>query len=193
MPLELRLADATLLYTPLLDLRTPDGNRIVKIGTHTLQCATLKPYQGWSVFHETLVGAVDHLFASIPDINTQRLGLRYINIIEPEVHPVASISDLQISVMIGGQPLTDRFNLNFRACADEELECMVRVATKEFASPPPAGTGHTIIDIDAYTPSEVRGLAKDRVLNWLPRAREAKNVAFFNMFSREQIEKMQEE
>jgi len=193
LPQQLRIASPSLIYQPLFELKLRDDNsRIIKVGTQTVICAVTKPYPGWDEFNRLHILAINNLFDAIPDVTVRRLGLRYINALNTELHHVAAISDLQLGVSVGGENLTTNYNLNFRVPGNETTECLIRVATKDFAMPPLDGPEHTLIDIDTYTPSSIQMHSKNEIIEWLRNAHEIKNRAFFNLFSSEQIEVMRE-
>lgn len=190
LPQMLRLSDPNLRLQPLIQLTAPDGVTNVKVGTHAIHCDMPKPYQGWDAFYTFSSQMVDNLFGVIPTVEVRRLGLRYVNVIETELHHVRAISELRISVTVGAKHLDDAYNLNFRIRENENTECQIRIATKEFVNPPLDGPGHTIIDVDTYTPDGFSTQTKADIEAWLVHAREVKNGLFFGLFSEAQIEKM---
>ena len=196
MPIQLMRAvpipNLNIQYEPLFDLRREGTTTSVKISSQSIVCSMQRPYGGWDAFNTLHRLAIDNVFDAVKDVRIVRIGLRYINALSKEHHFVDTVSDLNVKMVAGERTLSDGFVLTYRYRANEKTDCLVRVATTDFTSPPYQGAEKLIVDTDTYTPDGLVLTSKAEVANWLSDARNVKNEAFFNLFFQAQIDKMKE-
>jgi len=192
IPDSIRQVDPNFRYQPTFELLEPNGQRSARIGPKVLSYHLRVPYNGWTAFGRELRGATDALFIRADELVVKRLGLRYLNALTSNMHRIRGVGDLDLSVQIGGEPVSDNVNINMTRNLTRNSECTVRIATPQFVmgSLPPATT--VLADIDIFTPETFESRNKEEVTMWLESARDAKNIEFFALLTDETITSLEE-
>lgn len=190
IPASMRILDPNLKYQPSLELRSPDGLALVKIGESVLSVHRLAPYPGGDAFEIEVQQALNVLFSSLSAMHLVRLGLRYINVFTREEHGVTSVSDLDQSVTVAGSPLVTPVNLNYFKTHGPEHTSLVRIAAPEFVAGPMAKPFTALVDVDVFTPAGFNCSDLEHAKRWLSEARVMEKREFFSLFTqslREQL------
>jgi uncharacterized protein (TIGR04255 family) len=190
IPAALKQLEPNLKYQPSLEFTSPDGIVCLRIGSNVMSASRRGEYIGWSVFEPILHTALNQLFKSVRSISVGRLGLRYINALNPQDHFVSSISELGLSVAVDEKPLLDHLNLNFKKHVSDEMEITARIASPAFAQGNIPPRSVAIIDIDVYTPEGVVKATEQEVKNWISLAHAAEKEAFFEILGPELTDKL---
>ena len=127
IPDAIRRQDATLRNQPILELRSPEGHRLIKLGSTVLSYHVVAPYCGWARFRHEIEGALDHLFVTLDGFRAFRLGFRYINALNAQDHFIEDVRRLNCEIDVAGQTLGPHFNLNYRLQKSDTHIALVRV------------------------------------------------------------------
>lgn len=187
-----RQADANLRYQPVFELHNAEKNRAVRIGDHVLSYHRLLPYESWTHFKPELDTAIDALFSKANDLIIRRLGLRYINAIRPELHPIKSILDLDLTMAVENEPVGGNVNVNFTTDLSDDTQCTVRVATAEFVQGILPPNSRVLIDVDVFTKEAFRTNDVQKVKQWVESAHTMEKEQFFRLLTVETIEALEE-
>jgi uncharacterized protein (TIGR04255 family) len=193
IPAPVRLSDQNLRYQPLLELRRSDGGRVAKIGSNVVSYHVPKPYIGWAEFRKELTLAIEFVSGRFPNLQVKRLGLRYINAIDPKLHGIAGIESLNIAVSINREVISSRLNINFSKNVAGDIEVMTRIAPPEFVEGPlPIGTS-CFIDVDVFTPKLPGVQNAADIVAWIDRAHDVEKDAFFSLIPAATLNQLKEE
>jgi uncharacterized protein (TIGR04255 family) len=193
IPAPLRQADQNLRYYPVFELVDTKSARAVRIGQHVLSYHRLPPYVGWKKFAPELDQAIDALFSTTRGLTIRRLGLRYLNALRADVHGIASISELDVTVAVAGERVVGNVNLNFATHLSEDTDCTIRVATPEFVQGGvlPAKTS-VVIDVDVFTREHFKTAESSAVTNWIEFAHTNEKEQFFGLLTPQTIQNLKE-
>lgn len=189
IPEELRLNDPNLVYRPTLELVGQDSSRRVKVGAFSISSSRYRSYPGWDRMRVDFAEMAECLFGTLTNVVPERVGLRYINVLQSERHKVDDIGDLRFQVTIDGEPLDSRVNINFRRDNDAGTMCSTtRIASPEFVNniEPPDGVGVVDIDTAATVPESLT--SSSALMDWLEAAHIFEKGIFFSLFSEKQLE-----
>jgi uncharacterized protein (TIGR04255 family) len=192
IPETIRQVDPNFRYQPTFELSEPKGQRAVRIGPKVLSYHLRSPYNGWSEFGKELSSAIEALFTKADELVIRRLGLRYLNALTSQSHAIRSIRDLDVSVCIGNEIISDGLNINMTHSLTKDSSCTVRVATPQFitGSLPPATT--VLADIDVFTPEPYEVKSKLEVVKWVDAAHASEKVEFFVLLTDETIASLED-
>jgi uncharacterized protein (TIGR04255 family) len=193
IPAVMRRADPNLRYQPALELVDLENKKVVQMGPYSLVLVRRAPYPGWTESFGAEVGrTIDRLFEVAPGIPVVRLGLRYVNALRSDIHGIAGIESLNLTVLVDEASLTRRLNLNYHVSVSDDSTCTVRVATTDFASGGIPENTTAIIDVDVYTTDNYRTSDATAVKDWTERAHIAEKKNFFRLLKRETINALRE-
>lgn len=188
IPPPVRQADANLRYQPVFELVSEAERRSLRVGAHVVSYHKREPYGGWRGFKSQLIEVIDALFLRSEKLVIRRLGLRYINAINSELHKLPSVADLDIVIRIEGQDVNSDVNLNFSQQLSPQVNSTVRIATPEFVQGALPDNTSMIIDVDIYTSEDFRTRDKQQVIDWVGAAHDAEKAQFFRLLKSETIE-----
>ena len=191
IPATLRRADPGLRYQPALDLTSEDIPITVRIGPQSLAYSRRAPYPGWSVFGSEVKRAIAILFEKARNPNVTRLGLRYINALQSDLHGVLGFQDLNLTISVAGKPLAESVNLNFRTSVMADSLCFARLATPDLAQGNIPENTTVIVDLDVFTDDPYKTSEESAVIAWLDAAHEAEKIAFFGLLTSETIARLE--
>lgn len=141
---------------------------------------------------EDIKSLADHAFEALEDFEVTRVGLRYINVLVPEVHMITSVHDFRFKVSVDDTPLEEGINLNFIR-KNEQTTHTVRIASPEFISNMRPSNGVAVVDIDSSTVQPENLSNPDEILEWATKAHDEEKGIFFSLFEDEQLNKIVEE
>lgn len=191
IPAPLRQVDPNLKFQPLLERRSPDGTRVIKIGANVFSYHTLRPYPGWEVFEFELSSTLDCLVENTDGFAANRFGFRYINAFSPD-HLVTGITQLNFEVALAGAPLDAPLNLNYLRTIGDQHQAVIRIASKEFVQNPAAELS-ALVDIDVFTPAGFNSTNSQEAKRWVAEAHILLKKEFFSLFTDELRERLVEE
>ena len=192
IPENIRQIDQNFTYQPIFELTEPSLQRSIRIGPNVLSYHLRAPYVGWDKFLPELQGATQALFWCADDLTVTRLGLRYVNALVPGLHSINGISDLDLSLMVAGMPLTAKVNLNFFIPGGDLYDGAVRIATREFVTPQMPNNASVIADIDIFTKTIFEAKDEKLILEWLETAHRIEKQEFFSLLTDETIAQLKE-
>ena len=192
IPAFVRQADPNLRYQPVFEFHNAEKTRSVRIGGQMLSYHRLSPYEGWAKFRPELYAAIDALFAHAEGLTINRLGLRYINAIRSDLHPISSIKELDLTVAIESQPVAGAVNVNFTTDLSDDTQCTVRVATTEFVQGILPPNSRVLIDVDVFTKEGFRTSDAQGVKGWVEWAHTMEKEQFFRLLTDATIDAMEE-
>jgi uncharacterized protein (TIGR04255 family) len=195
IPDPIRQVDRNLRYAPVFELQDGVGHRSIRIGPHVISYHQRAPYVGWNALRSELGHAIDGLFVKAQDVTIRRLGIRYVNALLRTAHQINSLTDLDIRVLVGGEPVAQSVNLNFSTIVSPEIRSVVRVGTpdspRRVATNPDAAV---VVDIEVYNGEQFKAkLVAADVQRWMEAAHTHEKEMFFNLFTPETIAAWQEE
>lgn len=193
IPETIRNVDPNFRYQPIFELLEPEtSQRSVRVGANVLSYHVRAPYIGWHKFGSELRKAVSALFDKTEDLVVKRLGLRYVNALTSDLHQIRGIQDLDVSLRIGGSPVTDGININEAMRVNERIFCMVRVATAQFVAGSLPATTTVLADIDVFTPDNFETRTQEGVSDWIEEAHTVEKQEFFVLLTDETITALEE-
>jgi uncharacterized protein (TIGR04255 family) len=149
IPAPIRRTDPNLRYLPSIEMTSPDGGRVLRIGPQAVAYSRRGVYPGWGTsFGAELRSVIEHLYRIVPGVSVSRLGLRYVNALKSDIHGIRSIGDLAIMVSVADQTLSNSLNLNFKTNIGTDFETMSRIASIDLAEGIIPDNATVIVDID---------------------------------------------
>jgi uncharacterized protein (TIGR04255 family) len=193
IPAPIRQVDPNLRYLPSIELTSPDGGRVLRIGPQVVAYSRRGVYPGWDTsFGAELQAVVEHLYRVLPEVRVRRLGLRYVNAMKSDMHGIRSIGDLAIKVSVGDHVLSNSLNVNFKTNVGTDFETMTRIASIDLAEGIVPETATAIIDIDVYTSGAFTTDDVSAVKKWVVEAHDYEKIAFFDVLGEENTERLRE-
>lgn len=190
MPEQLRSADPALRYLPTLELRSPDGGELVRIGSNVVSYHVVSNYVGWDAFLPRLIDMGSAVLNAAPGVKLMRLGLRYINALTKADHFVGAVYDLNLRINIDGAQPAQQIQLAYLVEDVPGLTGIVRVVSPRFVEGDmPAGTA-AVIDIDIASGANVPSADIEAIQIWLVAAHETEKREFFSLLTQETLEKL---
>jgi uncharacterized protein (TIGR04255 family) len=191
IPAQIRDLDPNLKFTPLIEVALADGKGALRVGPSVVSLHRAAPYVGWAKFKPELERLVSSLFAVTDSLKLERIGLRYLNALDKSLHHVGSIADLDLKLIVGGNEIRDGVNFNFSISANENTECTVRLATKDFVKGLPPNA-FLLVDVDVYTIEGVSIPDQPSVINWIESAHRIEKAGFFSLFHEHTVNLLKE-
>jgi len=152
------------------------------------------PYIGWAKFRPELEEVIDCLFNKADALVVERLGFRYLNSLRHDLHGIDSLSDLDFSLTVKGDQITESANVNFTTDSKSDLASTVRIATPDFVQGQiPPGTS-VYLDVDVFT-NEIgfETTDCDFVKRWIEKAHDTEKIQFFRLLKPSTIESLRED
>jgi uncharacterized protein (TIGR04255 family) len=193
IPLTVRQADPNLRFQPIFAMINEGDKRAVRVGSNTIAYTRGMPYVGWERLKLELRQVIDALFEKAQKLRVERLGLRYLNALRRDLHGIQSITDLDLSLEIENERISDHVNINLTFDPAGDTTCTVRIATPEFVQGlVPPGTS-VYVDVDVFT-NEEGFVTTDRnfVESWIERAHQREKEQFFRLLPPSTIESLRE-
>jgi uncharacterized protein (TIGR04255 family) len=193
IPPAMRSAEPNLRFQPVLQLaELSDSPRVIKMGPQVLSYHRSKTYCGWEKFQPELNMVIDTLFDAVPGVVISRLGLRYMNGFNRGIHGIGSISDLDFSLRVADEVITDAVNVNYTRHIASVGTCMVRIATPDFVQGALPENTTVYIDVDVFTKGEVAITDAAAVKSWVEQAHQVEKYEFFHLLTQDSINALQE-
>ena len=193
IPARIRQADANLRYLASIEMTSPDGGKVLRIGPQSVSYIRRAPYPGWTNgFGSELHKVVDDLYQVIPAVSVSRLGLRYVNALKSDLHNIKGIRDLAIDISVDKQILSDHLNLNYKADVGSDFETMTRIASIDLAEGTIPEHSTVVVDIDVYTRSNFCTTDVNDVQKWIVEAHDYEKAEFFKVLGKENTERLRE-
>ncbi len=181
MPLEIMVGDPNLKYKPLfridgIDSSLQIGPRVIAVNSHI-------PYIGWSRFYEIFDNIITQVYGTIGKV--QRLGLRYINFFEQDIHENVAV-DFKLA-----NKECHNFLINAEITDDKDLVNMLQYTPNAtvFSQKEEKDVLGSIIDIDTYKNYE-QGCEKDTIVKDLNRAHDSEKNLFYSLLKSELLEQL---
>jgi uncharacterized protein (TIGR04255 family) len=193
IPAPIRRADPNLRYQPSIEMSSPDGSIAVRIGPQAVTYARRGNYPGWEKFGLEIDAVVDQLYRIIPKVNVSRIGLRYINALDSNLHGIKSVEQMAISISVADQPVVGSLNLNFKSNVGTNFETMCRIATIDMAEGAIPDNATVIVDIDVYTQQEFSTTSAVDVKKWVSEAHLKEKESFFTVLGEEATARLRED
>lgn len=193
-PIQLRQSDPNLKYQPIFALLDDQQNRAVRVGANAISYSRGVPYTGWEAFKPELEELVEGIFTKADSLVVERLGLRYLNALRHDLHGIDSLADLDFSLLVEEDRITDSANVNFTSEPNSDTASTIRIATTDFvAGQVPPGTS-VYLDVDVFT-NEAGFETNDRgfVTDWIERAHTKEKDQFFRLLKPSTIEALRED
>jgi len=125
---------------------------------------------------------IDTLLKAVPGIQVTRIGLRYVNALQPS-HGFSSFWDMNLTVEVDGQRPAETMAANYRFPAGSNCEVQVSIAHPTYVNGPLIPGSVALVDVDVFTPQPVGSVSKDMLLQWLETAHTAEKQAFFKLWA----------
>lgn len=194
IPENIRSADLSLRFQPVIERRSQDGGSNVRIGGNVLSYHVYAPYPGWSDFKLRVNAIVKELFNKVTNLQVSRLGFRYINYLQKDRHCINSIEDLSLNIQLGEKPVVSGFNLSHIKEMSESHYVLIKVASPEFIEGNQCPTDLVCVaDIDVFSTKNFVADSFSVVEKWIEEAHAIEKRAFFSLFKQDTINKLKEE
>lgn len=193
IPAQLRQADPNLRFQPLFELAATDKKRAVRVGPYVLSYHRLMPYVGWKIFKDELDEAIEGLFSSTGGLTIRRLGLRYLNALQTDLHQIGSISDLDLKLSVAEENILSNVNVNFTTEVSTDTMCTVRIATPEFVQGELPPKTSVYVDVDVFTKETFKTEDKAQVKRWIEIAHTNEKEHFFQLLTDDTIDSLERE
>lgn len=191
LPQAARAQHPELKFQPVVELRSAEAGRIVKIGPNVFSYHTLAPYPGWEVLKPEIDHRIRFLFGQLHEFQATRLGLRYINLLDAPNHGINSISELNLSVRLGGLELEASRLVQFEKVVSPEHIVMVRLASPNFVQGP-VKSFSALADVDVFSHPNDSFTTAERAIGWLQDAHAFEKLQFFELLRAETINNLTE-
>jgi len=192
IPAPIRESDPSLKYSPVFEYKNDGPTEMYKFNHHMFSFHNVSEYQGWDAFKLKVNELISLLFERFDDVSVNRVGLRYINCLNPE-HSISSINDLKIGVEVSGSALAGNFNLNYLDNSDDKVESLIRVASPNFIDGKLPDDAVAFCDFDVFTPKGTKLSSLKECMEWLEIAHNKEKQLFFDMLPNSVIESLREE
>jgi uncharacterized protein (TIGR04255 family) len=191
LPEQVRVVQPELRFQPTLALTAPDASRTVRIGDSVLSLHVSPKYCGWGVWRDEIGQVVQFVFNRLPGVIVTRIGLRYINALHLDRHLVRGLQDLNLSISLSGQAVTEGVNVNLVESLGE-AEAMTRIATRSMVEGNISPAATAIVDVDVYTPKGHAAESAEQTFSWIERAHLIEKSLFFRLIPRHILDKIRE-
>ena len=181
IPSAIRENDPDLKFQPTLQLRSEDGRYLVKIGGRVISFHNVSSYCGWDRFQPKLNDLIDFIFGRLSELAITRIGFRYVNALTPERHTIASLTELNISLVVTDKPLDEPINLNYGTVYSDTHRAMTRIASSEFVQGKLPEGVIAVVDVDVVTTPDLKFSESDKVKAWVDDAHHYEKDAFFRL------------
>lgn len=193
VPAQLRNLDPNVKFAPIMELGEPTRKSILRIGPSVVSYHQQAPYGGWENFRADLMGVIKALFAAARSgLTVKRLGLRYLNALQPKLHFVNSVMDLDMQLVVSEGPIANSVNINFSTDVGGKTSCTVRVATKDFVQGALPDDTSVYVDVDVFTNEGFQTSEEQAVNDWIEFAHTKEKEEFFHLFKQEVIDRLKE-
>jgi len=193
LPEQVRLTTPAMRFLPILEMRSAEGQEIIRVGPHVLSHHVVGDYMGWSVFQPKLLCSVNMALSASQSIRPVRLGLRYMNAPTTIAHGIRSVHDLNLSITVAGSAPASDLQLIYRIVEDETLEGLVRIVTSSFIEASPVPEAVAVVDIDMFTPDSTAHFEADNIASWLEKAHDVEKRTFFGLLTPQTIATLKEQ
>lgn len=193
IPAPIRRADPELRYQPTFNLTSDDGKTSVQIGPQVVAYSARGAYPGWDRYRPVLEGVVSNLYEAANNAEISRLGLRYVNALKSTDHGIGNMTDLDIALSVGGNPLVESANINFKSGVGTHFETMSRVATVDMAQGIIPEHSTVIVDIDVYTCAGYAERNEQAIRDWISKAHEIEKKTFFMILGENATARLRED
>lgn len=190
IPSVLRQVDPNLRFQAVFELT--GEQRAVRIGPQVISYHRTVPYIGWERFWPELRETISGIFETANGLVIRRLGLRYLNALRPDLHGIASISDLDLEIKVANERVTGNVNLNFTVDVPSKTACTVRIATSEFVQGNLPPNTSVYVDVDVFTKGGFETKERKTVENWVTEAHDSEKREFFRLLTDRSIEALEE-
>lgn len=171
---------------------TEDRKTFVQVGPHLLAVNCLKPYPTWDRFQPRIERAFNALTEVVDIKGLQRIGLRYVNLIEI-VGQTVELSDYFEFRPFLGQELPQNMEDFIFGCifpfADGRDSCRVLLTA---AVPEKPTSNAFILDLD-YFLAQPQAISVDQALSWVEQAHQRIEELFEECITEQLRESFQEE
>lgn len=150
-------------------LLTEDGKRFVQLGPHLLSINCLSPYPSWDGFNPFIERAFSTLTETLDIKGLERIGLRYVNLIEIPHQPVRIEDYFQFYPFLGADLPQEIGGFSIRCVfpfVDGRDSCRVQLRQ---TAPRDSNSTAFILDLD-YSLSKPRGIRANESLKWIGEA-----------------------
>ncbi len=190
IPAVMRQADENLRYQAVFELSDGVEKRSIRLGPQVLSYHQYPPYPGWSRFEPSLHEAIEVLFAKSENLHIRRLGLRYLNAFRPELHGIRGIPDIDASIIVSGETISDTMNLNYTKKVATDVTARVMIATPDFVRGPLPPSTSLYVDVDVFTNEGYRATEVKTIKQWLTSAHQQEKVSFFGVLTETKIQEL---
>lgn len=156
---------------------TDDGKSFIQIGSYLLAINCLKPYPTWKSFKSKIERAFNTLVNIVDIKGLQRIGLRYINLIEIPRSTVGLDDYFQLRPFVGGRlpQVMENFIVGCMfPSSDEQDVCKVQFTNATSKKP---GNSAFLLDLD-YFLSKPQAVGADKALEWVETAHQQVETIF---------------
>jgi uncharacterized protein (TIGR04255 family) len=179
IPTPIRDADATLRFQPIVELRSPDGQRVTKVGGHVFSYHIIGAYPGWAVFRSEIADAVHAVIERLRPPRLSRVGFRYVNALRPDEHHVGGLADTNIKIAVGQDGLVDSLILQYQRDHGPKHRVVVRVCTSDIVVGNVRPGYSLLCDIDVATFGGVSLEEFGDTMEWIETAHTVEKTEFF--------------
>ncbi len=192
IPASIRQGDPNIKYDAVLQLSNKPGDRLVRVGSNSISYHLTHKYHGWAALKDELVSLVDWFYSLFENLSIERLGLRYIDALRSDLHTIDGLSSLNLSILIGNNPVEKNVTLHFTEAVSENHIMTTRITSGDLVQGQLPKETSVITDIDIYTQSNNGLSGKDSVKAWVDEAHQYSKDAFFRLIPREILKNLVE-
>ncbi|MEL6549974.1 MAG: TIGR04255 family protein [Pseudomonadota bacterium] len=180
IPDQFRMSDPNLRHQATLELADPESNQSIKLGEAVASTSRQGEYPGWGTMVRDISEMLEHSFKALEDFRVVRVGMRYINVLVPDIHFIDDVHSLNFELQVGGTKLEDELNINFKRDIGSTTHT-VRIASKAFVKAMNPESGVALIDIDSWSvdPKDIE--TPSSILNWAEKAHIQEKEIFFSL------------
>lgn len=134
---------------------------------------------------------IDVLSKAISPIHITRTGLRYINALTP-AHGFESISELQLTLAVAGQPPASEFTCVYRAYGESDVLAQITIAAPAFVTNLTVPNAVALVDIDVSCRTPLGAAPPNDVRRWFEGAHDFEKRAFFALWPNDKVKALEE-
>lgn len=189
LPAVIRQQDPNLAYAASLEAKCAGGTYKVRLGARVVSLHVYSPYPGGEKFKGLLEDLVCFLFDEFPEIEVDRLGFRYVNLVREGQHHVSKPSDLKLKLSVNDQDLTNESMITFHDTKADHV-ITTKIASKPYISGNLPSDTVLAIDIDVATSDAAKIVNREAVEAWVDKAHFLEKEKFFSLFPAELLERL---
>jgi uncharacterized protein (TIGR04255 family) len=155
--------------------------------------SSIRPYAGWSTFHERILQVLDTALAAEVIKRVERFSLKYVDVIPAEIC-ASTLNALRVSIEFGSYRLERQPTVLRTEIRGDDVVHVVSVASPvEYTTSGHVQGGGIAIDVDSIADLAADGDPRTEVRRRIDKIHDANKRVFFDLLTRETLKKLEPE